>query len=359
MARAPRAGGAAALASSPRGPAALELQPGAVGGRALGRLRVGGGQPQLRQALRADERARPRPAARPASRRRQPPARRSASRVGLQPDDLGRRPARRVRDLPAAGRSESALDVVVRDMRTGALARVRPPAGAGDASTSRGSRADGRRIAFTVARALGRRRALRGLRPGPAPAAACAGVRGAATRRGSRSLSARRVRASRSPRRPRRRRIARRRARPAHAVARTAIASPAGSRPAFEPSLSARRAAAWRSSPRAGGRAAHAGLRRATSRSGAARARLARATAPAARPRMGSAVAPGDLGRRAPGRLHLRRLEPRRPAKCNTARGVFVRDLGAGRTRLVERRRRRQPLPRADEGLEHRAATRS
>ena len=45
-------------------------------------------------------------------------------------------------------RSESRTDVVVRDMRSGALERVRPPARAGDASEPRLS-ADGRRIAFT------------------------------------------------------------------------------------------------------------------------------------------------------------------------------------------------------------------
>ena len=40
--------------------------------------------------------------------------------------------------------------------------------------------------------------------------------------------------------------------------------------------------------------------------------------------------------------------------KCNSARGVFVRDLRRGAHAAGERRRRGQPLHRADEGLEHR-----
>ena len=74
---------------------ALELQPGAVGQRALGRVRVGARQPQLRQALRAHGGPRPRPAQR-AHDPGQPPAGAGVLALGLQPDDLGRRPADRL-----------------------------------------------------------------------------------------------------------------------------------------------------------------------------------------------------------------------------------------------------------------------
>ena len=77
---------------------ALELQPGAVGRRALGRVRVRARQPQLREALRAHGGPGPRPAQRPHD-QGQPPARAHHLALGLQPDDLGRRAADRLRGL--------------------------------------------------------------------------------------------------------------------------------------------------------------------------------------------------------------------------------------------------------------------
>ena len=147
-------GALAKLGSAAAAHAALGLQPGGLGRRALRRLRVGRGQPQLRQALRADARLRDRhrdgpDAARLARDRLQarPPLR-------VQPVALGGRAHGRVRDLGVLarrarrlGRGPAALAGGARSCRRTAWAT----------STSRRCPADGRSLAFTAV--VGRLRA--------------------------------------------------------------------------------------------------------------------------------------------------------------------------------------------------------
>jgi Tol biopolymer transport system component len=222
----------------------------------------------------------------------------------------------------------SRTDVVVRDMRTGALIRVRPPEGAGDASEPRLS-ADGRRIAFTsLVRSGGHersevfvqdlgsgrvRRASRGGEEAWEPVLSRDGgtVAYTAAREGGGSVIViRRLGGS----------------------AATVIAPPAGSGVAFEPSLSAdgRRVAFV---ARAGGVRSTQVFVRDVDANGGARL-VSRADGPAGAPAQGSAVHPvlsGD-GTTVAFTSDAWNLSAE---KCNSARGVFVRDLERGRTRLA------------------------
>ena len=224
-------------------------------------------------------------------------------------------------------RSESRTDVVVRDMRTGALERVRPPARAGDASEPRLS-ADGRRIAFTslVRTPSGERsevfvqdlatgRVRRASRPGEEawePVLSADGAVAAYTaapRPGTSIVVVRDLRRGTT----------------------TEISSPAGTGLAFEPSLSSD-----------GGRVAFAarpaGMRRtqvfARDVDGGPAQLVSRADGPAGAPGQGAAVHPaisGD-GTKVAFTSDAWNLSA---DKCNSARGVFVRDLRRGRTRLA------------------------
>ena len=224
-------------------------------------------------------------------------------------------------------RSESRTDVVVRDMRTGAAVRVRPPAAAGDASEPRLS-PDGRSIAFTsLVRtpagersqvfvqdlATGRvRRASRAGEEAWEPVLSGDGGVVAYTAAAGAGASVVVVRDLR-------RRTA------------TEIGSPAGAGLAFEPSLSADgRRVAFVARP--------AGVKRTQVfvrdvRRGGAQL-VSRADGPSGPPGQGSAVHPvlsGD-GTKVAFTSDAWNLSP---AKCNSARGVFVRDLRRGRTRLA------------------------
>src|SRR5215213_3375072 len=224
-------------------------------------------------------------------------------------------------------RSDSRTDVVVRDMRSGATTRVRPPAGAGDASEPRLS-ADGRRIAFTsLVRtpdgersevfvqdvASGRvRRASRPEEEAWEPVLSADGTMvayTAAPRPGVSVVVVRNLRRGSA----------------------TEIGSPAGSGLAFEPSLSADgRRVAFVARP--------GGIRRTQVftrdvRGGPARL-VSRADGPGGAPAQGAAVHPalsGD-GTKVAFTSDAWNLAP---AKCNSARGVFVRDLERSRTRLA------------------------
>jgi Tol biopolymer transport system component len=223
--------------------------------------------------------------------------------------------------------SHDGTDVVVRDTRTGRARAVHPPAGAGDASEPRLSR-DGRRLAFTslVRRGGGERSEVfvQDLRSGRTRRASAAGEeawepslsadgsRIAYTAAGAGAASHVVVRDLRTGRA-------------------TAIASPAGSGPAFEPSLSGDgRRVAFAARP--------AGLRRTQVFAYDLRTAhvelVSRGDGPGGAPAMGSATHPaisGD-GRRVAFTSDAWNLSP---AKCNSARGVFVRDLRRDRTRLV------------------------
>jgi Tol biopolymer transport system component len=225
--------------------------------------------------------------------------------------------------------SASRTSVVVRDMRTGALTRVRPPAGAGDASEPRLS-ADGRRIAFTsLVRSAGRERSevfVQELGSGRVRRASRSGeeawepvlsrdgrtVAYTAARGGGGSVI-----------------VVRRLGGRAGAV----IAPPAGSGVAFEPSLSAdgRRVAFV---ARAGGvRSTQVFVRDIDVGGGGARL-VSRADGRGGAPAQGSAVHPvlsGD-GTKVAFTSDAWNLSAE---KCNSARGVFVRDLEQDRTRLA------------------------
>jgi Tol biopolymer transport system component len=223
--------------------------------------------------------------------------------------------------------SASRTDVVIRDMRTGVLTRVRPPAGAGDASEPRLS-ADGRSIAFTsLVRSRGSersevfvqdlasgrvRRASRGGEEAWEPVLSRDGrtVAYTAAREGGGSVIVIRRLGGGT----------------------TVIAPPAGSGVAFEPSLSAdgRRVAF---AARAGGVRRTQVFVRDVDADGGAQL-VSRADGPGGAPAQGSAVHPvlsGD-GTAVAFTSDAWNLSP---AKCNSARGVFVRDLEHGRTRLA------------------------
>jgi Tol biopolymer transport system component len=224
-------------------------------------------------------------------------------------------------------RSSSGTDVVVRDMRSGAVLLVRPPAGAGDASEPRLS-ADGRRIAFTslVRTPSGERsevfvqdlatdRVRRVSRPGEEawePVLSADGMTAAYTAAGGAGSSAVVVRRLRGG-------------------AATEIGSPAGSGIAFEPSLSADgRRVAFVARP-AGMRGTQVFVR--DVRTGPTQL-VSRADGPGGAPGQGTAGHPvlsGD-GSRVAFTSDAWNLAP---AKCNSARGVFVRDLRRERTRLA------------------------
>jgi len=224
-------------------------------------------------------------------------------------------------------RSSSRTDVLVRDMRSGAITRVRPPAGAGDASEPRLS-ADGRRIAFTsLVRtnagersevfvqdlASGRvRRASRAGEEAWEPVLSADGTVVAYTAAPRPGVSAVVVRDLRRG-------------------SATQIGSPAGSGLAFEPSLSADgRRVAFVARP-AGMRSTQVFAR--DVRRGHAQL-VSRADGPGGAPGQGSAGHPvlsGD-GTKVAFTSDAWNLSP---GKCNSARGVFVHDLERGRTRLV------------------------
>ncbi len=130
--------------------------------------------------------------------------------------------------------------------------------------------------------------------------------------------------------------------------ARTEIASPAGSGLAFEPSLSASgRRVAFVARP--GRHAPDAGLRPRSApqldAAGLARDRHRRAA------RHGQRGSPGDLRRRAPRGVHLRRLEPDAGQVQQRARRLRPRPRARDDC-AREQRRRGQPLPRPDQGIE-------
>ena len=164
-----RRGAPPVLASGQSPDPALELQPGAVGRRPLGRLRVGARQPQLRQALRAHGDPRARPAQRPHD-PGQPSARPGDLALGLQPDDLRRRAADRLRGLRSPRRAGRGHARRVRDLRSGREQAV--PAPAGMAAELYEPRLSRRRPPARLQRTRAPRgRRSRGLRPRPARAA--------------------------------------------------------------------------------------------------------------------------------------------------------------------------------------------
>ena len=305
---------------------ALELQPRAVGRRALGRVRVRARQPQLRQALRAHGGPRPRPAQRPHDPRSATRPSSTISRSAYNPtiSGDGRLIAYEAYDRPdePGGRTR----VVVRDLRSGRERAVPAPPGMATSSTSRGSRptAAGSPSARSRAAAASARRCS----SATCAAAARAGCRRRARRRGSRC----------SPR-------------AATVVAYTA-AGAGGESHVVVRDLA--RGARWRRSRRRPARASPSSRRcRASGRRVAFVARpggtrqtqvfvrdLRRAphAAGLARrrrdgpPGMGSAGHPaisGD-GRRVAFTSDAWNLTPQ---KCNSARGVFVRDLARATTR--------------------------
>ena len=247
------------------------------------------------------------------------------SRSRVQPDDLRRRPARRLRDL-RAGRGIRHRQPRRRPRRPhgpgrGSSVRRRGP---GDASEPQLSR-DGRRLAFTslVGEQLG------GVRPG----SRAAGARGSRSRAADEawepSLSADGSASRTRPRAP---------ARTSHVVVRdlrsdraTTIASPAGRGLAYEPSLSG-------DGPRVAFVARPLGLRRTqvwvTDLRTSLTQLVSRGDGPGGAP--GRAARPT---RRSPATAVAWRSRPTRgasrPRSATRARGVFVRDLARARTRLV------------------------
>ena len=234
--------------------------------------------------------------------------------------------------------------VVVRDLRSGRERTVPAPRGvAGDLYEPRLS-ADGRRLAFSaLAGGAGTRsevfvRDLRSGRTRPRVGRERGGVGARAVRGGL---------GGRLHRRGRGRRVARRRPRPALGPAdRDRLAGRLGAR--------VRAVAVGQRPPRrvrrpAGRDAPDAGVRpRPAPRRDAAR--LARRR-PRRAARHGQRRAPRDLGRRAPRRVHLRRLEPVAGEVQQRARDLRARPR-AGDDDAGQRGRRREPLPRPDQGLE-------
>ena len=328
--------------AAPAPDAALGLQPGGLGRRPLGRLRVRRGQPQLRQALRARWACSSATCAAAARRSATRPAlavSRSAYNPTISGD--GRLVAYEAYDRPdqPGGADATSWCATSAEARArGAGARRRPPT----LYEPRLS-ADGRRLAFTHSRPA--RASARGLRPRPAqrpqparlapgeeawePTLSARGTVVAYTAAGPGGESHVVVRdlahgaSRRSPRRPAPGSRSSRRCRP-----------PAGASPS------------WR------GPAARARRRCSCATCGRARRSSSRArTASTARPGW-AARAIRRSRATAPRRLHLGGLEPVAPEVQQRARDLRARprsrDHAAG-----ERGRRRQPLPRPDEGLEH------
>ncbi|HET8953773.1 MAG TPA: hypothetical protein VFN44_24840 [Solirubrobacteraceae bacterium] len=224
-------------------------------------------------------------------------------------------------------RSESRTDVVVRDMRSRATVLVRPPAGAGDASEPRLS-ADGRRIAFTslvrtpagersevFVQDLARGRVRHVSREGEEAWEPVLSADGSVVAYTAAAPAGGSVVVVRDLRRGTEREIA----------------SPAGAGLAFEPSLSANgRRVAFVARP-AGVRSTQVFVR--DVRRGGAQL-VSRADGPGGAPAQGTAVHPvlsGD-GTKVAFTSDAWNLSAE---KCNSARGVFVRDLRRGRTRLA------------------------